>query len=64
MEGGPFGDKKTFEKKVAECRKNSNPIVSSCFVSYDKNGVNERGDPLHYPKCAPRLPLPVQGPVV
>ena len=40
--------------------KNSNPIVSSCFVSYDKNGVTERGDPLHYPKCAPRLSLPVQ----
>ena len=55
---------KKFEKKSHSAEKNSNPIVSSCFVSYDKNGVTERGDPLHYPKCAPRLPLPVQGPVV
>ena len=61
--GDPLETKKIL-KKVAQCRKISNPIVSSCFVSYDKNGVTERGDPLHYPKFAPRLPLPVQGPVV
>ena len=54
--GGAFGDKKC-EKKSHSAENNSNPIVSSCFVSYDKNGVTERGDPLHYPKCAPRLPF-------
>ena len=63
LKGGPFGDKK-IEKKSHSAEKNSNPIVSSCLVSNDKNGVTERGDPLHYPKCALRLPLPVQGPVV
>ena len=60
--GGPFGDK-NFRKKVAQCRKKlkGGPIVSSGFVSYDKNGVTERGDPLHYLKCAPRS---FAGPVV
>ena len=60
LKGGPFGDKKNFEKKVAQCRKKTqrgDPIVSSGFVSYDKNGVTERGDPLHYLKYAPRLPI-------
>ena len=51
--GGPFGDKKNFEKKSYSAQKNSkgDSIVSSCFVSYDKNGLTERGDPLHYLKC-------------
>ena len=49
---------KKIRKKVAQCRKNSNPIVSSCFVSYNKNGVTERG-PLKkgnraYPNKSPR----------
>ena len=49
----PFGDKK-IQKKVAQCRKNSkgDPIVSFCFVTYDKNGLTERGDPLYCLKCA------------
>ena len=33
------------------------PLVSSGFVSYDKNEVTERGDALHYLKCTPRLPI-------
>ena len=44
IEGGPFGDKK-IEKKShsAEKTQRGDPIVSSGFVSYDKNGVTERG---------------------
>ena len=59
LKGGPFGDKKNFEKKShsAEKTQRGDPIVSSGFVSYDKNGVTERGDPLHYLKYAPRLPI-------
>ena len=45
---------RTVPKKLKGGR---DPIVSSRFVSYDKNGVTERGNPLHYPKCAPRLPV-------
>ena len=55
LEGGPFGDKKNFRKKsrtVPKKTQRGDPIVSSCFVSYDKNGLTERGDPLHYLKCA------------
>ena len=51
---------KNFEKSRTVAKKNfrtGDPIVSSGFVSYDKNGVTERGDPLHYLKCAPRLPI-------
>ena len=55
IEGGTLWRQKKIRKKVAQCRKNS--IVSSGFVSYDKNGVTERGDPLHYLKYAPRLPI-------
>ena len=63
FKGGPFGDRKNFGKKVAQCRKKlkGDPRVSSGFVSYDKNGVTERGDSLHYLKCAPRS---FAGPVV
>ena len=53
--GGPFGDKKIFRKKSRTVPKKNlrgDPIVSSCFVSYDKNGLTERGNPLHYLKCA------------
>ena len=59
IEGGTLWRQKKIRKKVAQCRKNSkgDPIVSSGFVSYDKNGVTERGDPLHYLKYAPRLPI-------
>ena len=60
IEGGPFGDKKKFRKKsrtVPKKTQRGDPIVSSGFVSYDKNGVTERGDPLHYLKYAPRLPI-------
>ena len=47
--------KKNFRKKsrtVPKKTQRGDPIVSSCFVSYDKNGLTERGDPLHYLKCA------------
>ena len=60
LKGGPFGDKRKFRKKKshsAEKTQRGDPIVSSGFVSYDKNGVTERGDPLHYLKYAPRLPI-------
>ena len=52
--GDPLGIKKNFEKKShsAEKSQRGDPIVPSCFVSYDKNGLTERGDPLHYLKCA------------
>ena len=54
LEGGSLWGQKNFEKKSHSAEKNSKggPIVSSCFVSYDKNGLTERGDPLHYLKCA------------
>ena len=60
LKGGPFRDKKKFRKKsrtVPKKTQRGDPIVSSGFVSYDKNGVTERGDPLHYLKYAPRLPI-------
>ena len=46
--GGPFGTKKIFRKKVAQCRKNQNvdPLASAGFVGYVKKVKNERGDPL------------------
>ena len=46
IEGGPFGDEKKFRKKsrtVPKKTQRGDPIVSSGFVSYDKNGVTERG---------------------
>ena len=44
---GTLWRQKKIEKNVAQCRKNSkgDPMVSSGFVSYDKNGVTERGTP-------------------
>ena len=47
--GGPFGDKKIFEKKVAQCRKKSkgDSLVPSGFVGYVKKVKNEKGDLLH-----------------
>ena len=62
LKGDPL-QKKNSQKKVAQCRKRlkGDPIFSSGFVSYDKNGVIENGDPLHYLKCAPRS---FAGPVV
>ena len=44
-------------RTVPKKTQRGDPIVSSGFVSYDKNGVTERGDPLHYLKCTPRLPI-------
>ena len=41
----------------AEKTQRGDPIVSFGFVSYDKNGVTERWDPLHYPKCASHMPV-------
>ena len=57
--GDPLDTKKISKKKSHSAEKNSkgDPVVSSGFVSYDKNGVTERGDPLHYLKCTPRLPI-------
>ena len=61
IEGGTlWRQKKIFRKKsrtVPKKTQRGDPIVSSGFVSYDKNGVTERGDPLHYLKYAPRLPI-------
>ena len=63
LEGGPFGDKKNRKKSHSAEKNLGGPysLVPSGFVSYDKNGVTERGDPLHYLKCAPRT---FAGPVV
>ena len=36
----------------AEKNQKGDPLVSAGFVGYDKNGLTERGDPLHYLKCA------------
>ena len=44
--GDPLGTKKNFRKKsrtVPKKTQRGDPIVSSCFVSYDKNGLTERG---------------------
>ena len=58
MKGDPLETKKIQKKShSAEKTQRGDPTVSSGFVSYDKNGVTERGDPLHYLKCAPRLPI-------
>ena len=32
--------------------KTGDPLVSAGFVGYDTNELTERGDPLHYLKCA------------
>ena len=57
--GDPLDTKKIRKKSrtVPKKTQRGDPIVSSGFVSYDKNGVTERGDPLHYLKCTPRLPI-------
>ena len=63
-EGGPFEDNIKFRKKSRTVPKKTqmrDPIVSSGFVSYNKNGETERGEPLHYLKCFPRS---FAGPVV
>ena len=55
LEGGTLWGQKKISKKRRTVPKKTlrgDPIVSSCFVSYDKNGLTERGDPLHYLKCA------------
>ena len=43
--GDSFETLKNFRKRVAQCRKKSNPLVSSGFVGYVKKVKNERGDP-------------------
>ena len=57
--GDPLDTEKNFKKKShsAEKTQRGDPIVSSGFVFYDKNGVTERGDPLHYLKRTPCLPI-------
>ena len=59
LKWGPFGDKK-IEKKSHSAEKDSieDPMVSSGFVSYDKNGVTERGS-----ICTILNELPVRLPV-
>ena len=55
LKGGTLWDIKNFRKKVARYRKKikrGDPLVSAGFVGYDKNGLTERGDSLHYLKCA------------
>ena len=47
--GGPFGDIKKISKKsrtVPKKIQRGDPVVPSGFVSYVKNWVHERGDPL------------------
>ena len=60
LEGGTLWRQKKFEKKSHSAEKNSkgDPIVSSGFVSYDKNGVTERGT-----LCTILNALPVRLPV-
>ena len=42
--GRPFGDIKIRKKShIAEQNSNGDPVLSSDFVSYVKNGGNERG---------------------
>ena len=46
LEGGTLWGQKNFRKKsrtVPKKTQRGDPIVSSCFVSYDKNGLTERG---------------------
>ena len=59
IERGTLWRQKNSKKSrtVPKKTQRGDPIVSSGFVSYDKNGVTERGDPLHYLKYAPRLPI-------
>ena len=50
LKGGTlWGQKKIFEKKVAQCRKKikrGDPLASAGFVGYVEKVKNERGDPL------------------
>ena len=50
MKGGPFGDKKIFERKVTQCQKKTkkkfergDTLVPSGFVGYLEKVKNERG---------------------
>ena len=54
LEGGTLWGQKKMGKKSHSVEKNTkgDPLVSSCFVSYNKNGLTERGDHLHGLKCA------------
>ena len=45
LKRGSFETLKYFRKKVAQCQKKSNPLVSSGFVGYVKKVKNKRGDP-------------------
>ena len=45
--GDSFETLKNFRKQVAQCRKKSNPLVSSGFVCYVEKVKNERGTLLH-----------------
>ena len=46
--GDPLETKKSKKSRpVPKKIQKGDPIVSSGFVSYVKNGINERGDPLH-----------------
>ena len=57
LEMRPIGDKKIKKSCTVPKTQRGDPIVSSGFLSYDKNGVTEKEDPLHHPKCAPWLPV-------
>ena len=59
MKGGPFGNKKIKKSHTVPKKFKGGPIVSSGFVSYVKNGVNERGT-----LCTDLDAFPVAGPVV
>ena len=46
--GGPFGEKNRKKSRtVPKKNQRGDPVVPSSFVSYVKNWVHERGDPLH-----------------
>ena len=63
LKGGTLWDIKTFSKKKshsAEKNQKGDPLVSAGFVGYDNNGLTERGDPLHYLKCAASILVVLQ----
>ena len=47
FEGGTLWRQKMKKNSIEPTIERKDPIVSSGFVSYVKNGVNEKGGPLH-----------------
>ena len=59
LEGGHLEDKKIEKSRTVPKKMKGDPLVSSGFVSYVKNGVNER-----VTLCINLDAFPVAGPVV